>query len=251
MPVLPNEEDVLKPGAGPSPEVAVDIGTMPVENGKTDDIQVEIVDDTPDNDRGRTRRPEGTEADPKHIPEEDEIASYSDNVQKRIKQLKYEFHEERRGREEAIRERDAAIGWAKGLLTQQNQHRAELSQGEDLLLRNTAARLDAQLATARSAYKAAHEAGDSEALIMASEDIARLQAEIVQVKMYRPRYIGQQPQAQPAPAPQPKPAPVQPDPRATAWHQKNPWYYRDAEMTRYASGVHDRMKADGVNIGSD
>lgn len=63
---------------------------------ETDDdkLEIDIVDDTPPEDRNRPRRPDGAEPD---IPTDEEIEQYSANVQKRIKQLKYEFHEERRG----------------------------------------------------------------------------------------------------------------------------------------------------------
>ena len=63
-------------------------------------FELEIVDDTPEEDRNKPRRPEDAEP---QIPEDDEIANYSENVQKRIKQLKFEYHEERRRKEEASR----------------------------------------------------------------------------------------------------------------------------------------------------
>ena len=64
-------------------------------------FELEIVDDTPEEDKGKPRRAEDAEA---QIPEDDEIANYSESVQKRIKQLKFEFHEERRRKEEGRRE---------------------------------------------------------------------------------------------------------------------------------------------------
>ena len=73
------------------------------------ELEVDIIDDTPEQDKGKPRRAEDAEP---QIPEDDEISNYSENVQKRIKQLKYEFHEERRAKEEAARLQEEAVGYA-------------------------------------------------------------------------------------------------------------------------------------------
>ena len=48
-------------------------------------FELEIIDDTPEDDKQRPRRPDEAEA---NVPEDDEISSYGESVQKRIKQLK-------------------------------------------------------------------------------------------------------------------------------------------------------------------
>ena len=64
------------------------------------DVEVEIVDDTPEKDRGR--KPLDREvAD----PTDDEIESYSDGVKKRIKELTHARHDERRAKEALLREK--------------------------------------------------------------------------------------------------------------------------------------------------
>ena len=65
-----------------------------------DSVEIEIVDDTPNKDRGR--KPLDKEvAD----PTDDEIENYSDKVQARIKELTHARHDERRRKEELEREK--------------------------------------------------------------------------------------------------------------------------------------------------
>jgi hypothetical protein len=83
-----------------------------------DDFEIEVVDDTPEADRGKPRRAD--DSDPQ-IPDDDEIQSYSEGVQKRIKQLKFEYHEERRSKEEAARLREEALRYAQQVKTENGQ----------------------------------------------------------------------------------------------------------------------------------
>ena len=91
------------------------------------ELEVDIIDDTPEQDKGKPRRAEDAEP---QIPEDDEISNYSENVQKRIKQLKYEFHEERRAKEEAARLQEEAVGYAKKLYEDNKKHRKTIQEGE-------------------------------------------------------------------------------------------------------------------------
>jgi hypothetical protein len=68
------------------------------------DIELEIVDDTPVEDRGR--KPLDREV---NDPTDEEVAEYSDKVQKRMKELTHARHDERRAKEAATREREEAI----------------------------------------------------------------------------------------------------------------------------------------------
>ena len=94
-------------------------------------FELEIVDDTPEEDKGKPRRAEDAEA---QIPEDDEIANYSERVQKRIKQLKFEFHEERRRKEEASRLREEAVNYARNITEENKKLRKSLEEGEGVLV---------------------------------------------------------------------------------------------------------------------
>ena len=78
-----------------------------------ENLEVEVVDDTPEADRGRK---------PSRPPEEitdDELENYSEKVKKRIQHFSKGYHDERRVKETALRQKEeGSIHWARGdLLT--------------------------------------------------------------------------------------------------------------------------------------
>ena len=93
------------------------------------EFKVEIEDDTPPQDRGRKPMKE-----PVEDPTEDELASYDEKVQARIKKFTRGYHDERRAKEEALREREAAEAFARQVWEQNKQLQQQLSTGsaEDL-----------------------------------------------------------------------------------------------------------------------
>ena len=202
-------------------------------------FEVDIIDDTPEEDK--PRRPEDAEA---QIPEDDEIASYGENVQKRIKQLKFEYHEERRRKEEAARLQDEAVDYARKVYEENQKLRKTLEEGEGVLVQQAKGRVEAELERAKSAYKEAYETGDPDKLIEAQEKLNSLQNEKFRVESYKPK--PQQAQEQPVQLQQ-KPKVPEPDAKTKAWAAQNEWFGNDSEMTGYAFGVHESLVKQGVN----
>ena len=202
-------------------------------------FEVDIVDDTPEEDK--PRRPEDAEA---QIPEDDEIASYGENVQKRIKQLKFEYHEERRRKEEAARLQDEAVDYARKVYEENQKLRKTLEEGEGVLVQQAKGRVEAELERAKSAYKEAYETGDPDKLIDAQEKLNSLQNEKFRVESYKPK--PQQTQEEPVQL-QKKPKVPEPDAKTKAWAANNEWFGNDSEMTGYAFGVHESLVKQGVN----
>ena len=213
-----------------------------LDTGDDDDgFEIEVVDDTPEEDRGKPRRAEG--ADPK-VPDDDEIQSYSEGVQKRIKQLKFEYHEERRAKEEAARLQEEALKYAQQIQQGNERLLKTLEEGEGVLVNQAKGRVAAELDKAKAAYKAAYETGDPDALIEAQEKLTMLQNEKIRYENYKP-----QPRQQQAPQPQyqqPTPQPNRPSDRALQWAQRNDWFEKDSEMTGYAYGLHEKLVKSGV-----
>jgi len=209
-----------------------------------DDFELEVVDDTPEQDRDKARRPDGAEPE---LPEDDEIASYSESVQKRIKKLKYEFHEERRAKEEAARLRDEAITFAQKERDEKLRLQRMLEEGEGVLVNQAKQRLAVQLAQAKVDFKNAYETGDADAMAEAQSKMADLKNEEFRLNAYKPPARTQAP-VQQAPVQQPKPTVPAPSGKAQEWAQKNPWFMRngDEDITALAMGTHEKLVRSGV-----
>jgi hypothetical protein len=251
---LPGEDDldVEVIDGDDLPDVDDDISDDELE-GDEDDLDIEIVDATPEADRGKPTRAEAGEPD---IPTDDEVKKYGQRAQDRIKQLKYEYHTERRTREEAARRENEAINFAKAALVENQKLKAALQQGEVQLVTQSKAGAEAALREAEIAYTQAHEAGDTEKMLDAQKKIAQATVSLNAVATYRPQY--QQPaqpttqqQVQPQPPAQRQPAaPAQPQTsnKTADWLSRNRWYSKDPEMTRFAQGVDERLRfQDGVD----
>ena len=222
--------------------VAEAIESAKAETEQEDDgFEIEVVDDTPEEDKGKPRRAEDAEP---QVPSDDEVEKYSEGVQKRIKQLKFEFHEERRRKEEAARLQDEALRYAEQMQEENEQLRKTLEEGEGVLVNQAKGRVTAEIDKAKIAYKTAYESGDPDALIEAQAKLSELQVEKSRYDNYKPK---------PRPAPEPEPLyeqeniePPRPSEMGMKWAEKNTWFQNDPEMTGYAFGVHEKLIKSGV-----
>lgn len=227
------------------------------------DFEIEVVDDTPPEDRGRTP-PEGDDDD-EGFENDKEIAQYSERVQKRIKKLKYEWHEERRAKEaaaraeaEAIKAAQAALEEARRAKAEAERYRRMVEEGEPVLVEQAMSKIDLQLQQARREYKEAVDNFDGEKLAEVTAKMTELQAEKVRVASYanelkkRQQQAQQQTQQHVQATPQAQQQRPQVSRRAMQWFEKNRWWFgNDPEMTGYASGLHQAVVAKGVQPDSD
>jgi hypothetical protein len=115
-----------------------------------------------------------------------DLGKHSESVQKRIKKLKFEYHEERRRKEAADREREAAVQYAQQIKGENDRLRKNLNEGESVLITQAKARIASELVGAKAAYKAAYEAGDADAVLDAQEKLMKLQNESSRVDNWTP-----------------------------------------------------------------
>lgn len=214
---------------------------------ETPEVEIEVVDDTPEQDRNRPKRPEGQK--PYDVKDE-EIAKYSESVQDRIKKLRYEFHEERRAKEQAQRESAEALRLAQQALSEQRRLQELAVRHEKMAVEAAKARAEAQMAAAARQAREAFEAGNTEQAINLQADVSRFAVERDRLAAYvppEPRPVQQQAPQQPQQV-QPQ---VQPDAKAVEWAKRNAWFGSDKEMTGAAYGIHESLLSEGIDPRSD
>jgi hypothetical protein len=220
-----------------------------LDDDLNDELEIEIVDDVEEDDKPRVSEKDYTGPE---IPEDDEIESYSERVQKRMKKLSFEAKEAERQRQALAREREELLRVSQTFHSENEKLRQQLYQNEGTLVAQAKARLEAQLAQAKASYKEAYELGDTEKMIEAQEKLTSLNNDMYRVNNYKPRPA--QPAQQPAPqAVQQAERPQAPklDERQEKWLSDNDWYGKDRQMTAFALGVHEELVYNGVDPNSD
>ena len=213
-----------------------------VEGAET---EVEVVDDTPEQDRGRKPMKEP----PTEVTDE-ELEQYSESVKKRIQHFTKGYHDERRAKEAALREREEAVKLAQALVEENKKLQSSVGQNQQALLEQAKKVVAAEVEKAKAALKQAHESGDTEAFVAAQEELAKAVNKAERVNTFKP------PVAKPVedvvkPPPQPVQAPSPVDPKARAWQESNPWFGPNRKMTAFALAVHQDLADEGVDLNSD
>jgi len=212
----------------------------PLPSADVDEIEIEVLDDTPPEDV-REARGAADRVDVDSEKFEQEIQNYSDNAQKRIKAVKFEYHEERRAKESAQRQAEEATRYAEQANADNSALKQSLENSNTVLIEQYGARTDAELDKVRGEFKEAYEAGDTDKLLEAQEKLSTLHAERVGTAMRQPRSAPAAQQA--AQQPQPQAGRSPPDARGTQWMRLNTWYQAkgNEDMTGYAVGLHQKL----------
>jgi hypothetical protein len=210
------------------------------------EVEVEIVDDTPEKDRGRKPLEKVVED-----PTEDELDDYSEGVKKRIKELTHARHDERRSKEAVLREKQELERLTQQLLQENNNLKQRYNAGQEIFATTAREKVDAELEMARRKLKEAHESFDTDAIIAAQEQLAEAKMRAENMKNFRPTPL--QPTEIPVQNAQPRETQVQPDEKTLRWQAKNQWFGQQGfeEYTSYALGLHQKLVTGGVDPRSD
>lgn len=222
--------------------------TEEVEDNVEDSLEIEVEDDTPPEDRNRTPLP-------KEIVnelEKDELTDYSEKVKSRMAQLKKVWHDERREKEAAAREREEALRYAQAMAEENKRLKSTLTTGEKSYIQVSKEAAEHEMALATQEYRLAYESADTDKLIEAQKRLNSAQLRLTQVQNYTPQYENtlQEQQNEVYNTPKQPQVPV-PDAKALAWQKKNDWFGRDEEMTSLALGLHEKLIRSGVSASSD
>jgi hypothetical protein len=223
-----------------------EIEDVKVEVVGDDDFEVEVVDDTPEQDRGR--KPLDREVED---PTDDEIEQYTQGAQKRIKELTHARHDERRAKEATLREKQELEVLTQRLLDENKKLRQNVNTGSEQYTQMAKTAAEAELDKARREYKAAQEAFDSDAILAAQEALLDAKMKLENAKNFRQTPL-QDENFEVQTTPQ-EPQRVQPDEKTLRWQAKNQWFGSNGfeEVTSYALGLHQKLVNSGTDPRSD
>jgi hypothetical protein len=213
--------------------------------GKDDfEIEIEVVDDTPEQDKGREPLDE-----PVNEVTDDELAKYDESVQKRIKKITHGYHDERRAKEAALREREEALKFAQQIIEENKNLKKNLGDHTTLLVGTAKHNAEMALEQARRKYKEAYESFDPDQIVAAQEELTQAKLRLDKVVNFTPAPlqereipVNMQPQSA---------SDNELDSKALAWRKQNQWFGPNRPMTAFTLGLHEQLVEEGVDPTSD
>ena len=211
----------------------------------SDEVEVEIVDDTPEKDRGR--KPLDREVED---PSDEEIESYSEGVQKRIKELTHARHDERRAKESLFREKQELERLAQHMVSENAKLKEYVKSGTEQYAASIKQVADSELENAKRQYKAAYESGDADALVAAQEAMTDAKMRTEAAKNFRAPPLQD---AETTVQTQPQVSRPEIDEKTVRWQAKNQWFGSTGyeEHTSFALGLHQKLVNSGLDPRSD
>jgi hypothetical protein len=204
-------------------------------SAEEDKIEIEIEDDTPEQDRGVTPMPKVIV----QKLEEDELDKYSAEAREKLTQLKKVWHDERREKEAALREQQEAVRVAQRLFDENKKLKQAYSTGEKTYIETVQNATELELEVAKRGYKEALETGDSDRIVEAQAKLNSAAIKSDKVKNFQPSAL--QEHENEVQIPQLQERPVTPDAKTQEWTEKNAWFGPKKSMTAYALGLHEEL----------
>jgi hypothetical protein len=213
-----------------------------------ENLEIQIEDDTPPEDRGRKPLP-------KDVVEEldkDDLEDYSEKVKKRLSQMKKVWHDERREKERALREREEALRFAQSREEENRQLKQRLTNSHKVYIQEASRAATNDLASVKDRLKQAYESGDAEKIADAQEALTDAKMRLKEVERFKPSLQDKEEGVQTKQQVQEQ-IPVRPqvDQKAEAWRNKNTWFGADEEMTALALGLHEKLVRSGIDPNGD
>ena len=209
-----------------------------------DDYEIEVVDDTPKADRNRK-----PSTPPDDVTDE-ELEDYSEKVRKRIQHFSKGYHDERREKEKAIREREELERLSQRLVEENQKLKESEHKSQTALLEQAKKAAESEITSAKRAYKRAYDAGDSDKVLAAQDRLTTAKLKADKLEGFEiPEANYRLPVDEPEQSYTPQP--VQVDEKTRTWQKENPWFNTDEEMTSFALGLHNRLVKEGVDPQTD
>jgi len=207
-----------------------------------EEVEIEVVDDTPKKDRKRKA------SEPPEDITDEELENYSEKVRKRIQHFSKGYHDERRAKETAERERLELENYAKQLVDENKTLHNNAAKSNKALLEQGKKQAEKDVNIAKYAYKKAYDAGDADKVLAAQEKLTD-----AKVKLSKLEDVDTSLQKDENPVQSEERAVQTPqvDEKASKWAKENTWFGSDEEMTAYAMGVHNKIVREGLDPASN
>ena len=215
-------------------------GQFELDVGDAEATEIELEQPEEENvPRGTTDSEEPAVEVEQEASSDDEIAEYSESVQKRINRLTKKMREAERREEEAMK-------FAQNVQAESEQIKQRMQNLDQGFMTEYGQRIQLQQQQAEAALKRAVELGDAEGTVVAQKELTDITVAANQYAQAQRRaeanqQVPQQQAPQAAPQEQAPQQPQRPDPKAEQWAEKNSWFGQDEAMTFAAFGIHKRL----------
>ena len=228
------------------PDELDDDKNVDLEVSTENDVEIEIVDDTPERDRGR--KPLDREvAD----PTDEEIDQYSDGVKKRIKELTHARHDERRAKEALLREKQELERLAQHMAEENKKLKQYVNSGTEQYAASQLQIAETEVEKAKRQLKEATESFDTDAVVAAQDALMDAKMKVQAAKNFRPTPL--QVEETEVQTQQTQVSRPELDDKTVRWQAKNQWFGSTGyeEVTSFALGLHQKLVNSGVDPRSD
>tara|TARA_R110000782_G_scaffold10471_2_gene32677 strand:- start:128 stop:1012 length:885 start_codon:yes stop_codon:yes gene_type:complete len=198
-----------------------------IDEKESDEVEVEVLE---------TEEQEKSESESKPEQSTEELEQYSEGVKKRISKLTAKMRE-------AERREQAAIQFAQAAKKELEENQKKNVSLDNSFVKEFENRVNLQDQLYRNTLKEAIDRGDIDAQVEAQRQLANVASQNDKLAMVKQ----QQAQRAQQPVPMQQQQPVQqqkanpPDPKATAWADKNDWFGSDEPMTLTAFTIHKNL----------
>lgn len=216
---------------------------------EADEVNIEVVDDTPEKDKGRSSLADAKMLKPADVTE-DELSRYTDvRLKDRLERLGRGYHDERVAKESAMREREEAVKIAQSVVEENKRLQGSLATNQTALLEQAKKVAASEVEDAKREYKQAYETGDTDGLVAAQEKLTGAKIKADKIQSFRPPAVQKaEPVVQTAQVVKQAP---QMDAKTREWQEQNSWFGDNRKMTAYALSLHQELVDSGVSASSE
>ncbi len=220
-----------------------------VENSEIESEELEV--QVEESDHSSEPEQEVVETSEKAVKQSStaELENYSEGVQKRISKLTAKMRE-------AERREQAALEYAKSVQQQLEESSRQRTSLDTSFVSEFENRVTYQEQALRNQLREAIDRGDVDAQVETQTQLARLAQDNERLAFVKKQQEEQAAQLQAQPQPQAvqpqQQVAAQPDPKASAWAERNEWFGSDEPMTLTAFSIHKQLiEGEGFDPASD